>query len=49
MKKLIGKNSIFLIGRAAELRLQLFMIEDKNMTLADYIKAQATAYRNSLN
>lgn len=49
MKKLISKNSIFLIGKSSELRIQLLKIEDKNMTLADYIKVQTTAYKNSLN
>lgn len=49
MKKLIGKNSIFLIGIIAELRLQLALMGNKNLTLAEYIKQQAVEYRNSLN
>lgn len=49
MKKLISKNSIFLIGKIYELKLQLSGIDDKSITLADYIKLQAAEYKNSLN
>jgi hypothetical protein len=49
MRKLIGKNSIFLVGRIEEIRLQLLLFKDSSMTLAEYIELQASAYKNSLN
>lgn len=49
MIKLIGKNSIYLIGKVKDVKLQLAYIENKSMTLAEYIKQQTFEYRNSLN
>jgi hypothetical protein len=49
MIKLIGKNSIYLIGKISDIKLQLTSIDNKSMTLAEYIKQQTLQYRNSLN
>lgn len=49
MIKVLGLNSIFFIGKVSEIKLQLAAIDNKNITLADYIKLQNKIYKNSLN
>lgn len=49
MIKLIDKNSIYLIGKIKEVKLHLASIEDKSITLVEYISQQALLYRKSLN
>jgi hypothetical protein len=49
MIKLIGKNSIYLVGKINDIRLHLASIENKSMTLAEYLKQETLNYRNSLN
>lgn len=49
MIKLIGINRIYLIGKAKEIKLQLASIDDKSITLAEYIKQQTIMVQKSLN
>jgi hypothetical protein len=49
MIKLIGINSIYLIGKVRDIRFQLASIDDKSITLAEYIKQQTIIYQKSLN
>lgn len=49
MIKIIDKNCIFLIGKIEDIKLQLASIDNKSMTLIEYIKLQSISYKNSLN
>lgn len=49
MIKHFSNNGICLIGKLKEVELQLAAMQNKNMTLAEYIKQQAVLYKNSLN
>ena len=49
MIKVVDKNCIYLVGKIEDIKLQLASIEDKSMTLAEYIKEQSLRLRNSLN
>jgi hypothetical protein len=49
MVKIIDSNCIYFVGKVYEVMLQLAAINDKSITLAEYIKQQAYMYKNSLN
>lgn len=49
MIKVIDKNCICLIGKIQEIKLQLATIENKSMTLLEYIKLESINLKNSLN
>ncbi len=49
MTKHIQENSFYLVGKMVDIRLYLASIADKNITVYDYIKQEAHAYRASLN
>ena len=49
MVKLIGKNSFYFIGKLKDIMLQLALIEDKDITVVDYIKQQTQISKNKLN
>ncbi|MDF2520802.1 MAG: hypothetical protein K0R84_1430 [Clostridia bacterium] len=49
MIKIIGENSIYMIGKVYELKELLSSIEDKSISVAEYIQRQACLYAKSLN
>jgi hypothetical protein len=49
MIKVIDKNCICLIGKVDEIKLQLASVKNMNITLAEYLKMQSIAFKNSLN
>jgi|GEM_PF-6838699 len=49
MIKVIGSNSIHFVGKIKDIQCHLAAIENKNLTLAEYIKLQLFLYKQSLN